>query len=498
MPLNPDRFMTAIFKNSPDPIVVADTDRKIIAVNQAFVQQFGYGENEALGRTTAFLYADEKIYRDQGARHFNKAANTGWSRTEVRYRRKDGSVFPSETVASQITADDGAVVGYLGIIHDISETVERFDALKTVNKRLSEEGASFHALYSRTPAIMHSISRSGEIDDVSDAWLNAFGYSRHEVMGRKVTDFLTPECEAWAINEALPRLWERGHCDKVPFQFVTKDGQVRDIEVSAVLDRSMGEPRTLSVLVDVTDRNEAQHQLEKANHALRQFSAIVSHDLQGPLRHIAMFTSMLETKLAGNVEVAADMERITGSIARMQRMIRSLLDYSSITDRPVSYEHVETDALVRAVIAESAGMEAGVEANIVCEPLPDVTGDPELLGHVFANLIGNAKKYSRDGRVNIRVSAERRGHFVTFRVSDDGIGIAPEFAERIFLVFKRLHRDETAFKGAGVGLSLCKSIVESHGGEIWLDTNYHGGSRFCFTLPAAQVSEPQLEISNAL
>ncbi|PTM60810.1 sensor histidine kinase [Phreatobacter oligotrophus] len=247
---------------------------------------------------------------------------------------------------------------------------------------------------------------------------------------------------------------------------------------------SSDEPSIMVVVRDDTERQEQETKLRQTNESLRQFSAIVSHDLQAPLRHINMFSDMLGARVAGtDAEAAGYAAKIQGSVERMQRLIRSLNAYTQ-----VAYALEKRDAVDLAVVVSEAVamLDADIQAagaTIKVFNLPTIEGDQELLVRLFQNLIGNAVKYRGDEPPVVKIRARPAGRFWEVAVEDNGIGIDPLYADRVFEIFRRLHRDESRYPGIGLGLALCRRIVESHGGEIWLDKDWPKGARFQMTLP---------------
>ena len=250
-----------------------------------------------------------------------------------------------------------------------------------------------------------------------------------------------------------------------------------------------GRPDVMAVVRDDTERQSHELKLRHSNEALQQFSAIVSHDLQAPLRHVNMFADMLQARIGGSdVEAVSYARRIMASAERMQRQIRALLVYSQVAYAKVRAEPVP---LARVIAEAMTLIDAEIQdtgaritlSGIDAEDPPVIAGDPELLVTLFQNLLANALKYRSGDPPVVEVCAERAGAFWRIQIADNGIGIDPQYAERIFEIFRRLHRDESRYAGMGLGLALCRRIVESHDGEIGLDTGYSHGARFTLTLP---------------
>jgi len=239
---------------------------------------------------------------------------------------------------------------------------------------------------------------------------------------------------------------------------------------------------------------EQARELQRSNQELEQFAYVASHDLQEPLRKVASFTQMLQRRYSGQLDERADryIEFAVDGAKRMQELINDLLDFSRVgrTTRP--HEPVDCDDLVEEALRRLAARVEETGGEVVVDgDLPVVMGDAGLLTAVFQNLISNGLKFRGDAPPRIEIAAERAGGAWRFSVTDNGIGIDDEYAERIFVIFQRLHTRD-AYEGTGIGLAMCRKIVEYHGGRIWLAPAEAGrGARFDFTLPAAERGGPQ-------
>jgi signal transduction histidine kinase len=250
--------------------------------------------------------------------------------------------------------------------------------------------------------------------------------------------------------------------------------------------RLVGEIETVSeARAAIEDQAEA---LARSNRDLEQFAYVASHDLQEPLRKVASFCQLLQSRYQGQLDERADqyIDFAVDGAKRMQVLINDLLAFSRVgrTDGPPTAvdagEALEQARANLSVIIEEAG------ATVTAGPMPTVLAEPTLLVAVFQNLLSNAVKFARpDTSPTIEVSARPVAGAWEFAVQDDGIGIAPEYADRVFEIFKRLHA-KSDYDGTGIGLALCRKIVDALGGQIWVDTQVHGGARVCFTLPNPQ------------
>ncbi|WNV84385.1 ATP-binding protein [Umezawaea sp. Da 62-37] len=254
----------------------------------------------------------------------------------------------------------------------------------------------------------------------------------------------------------------------------------------------------LRILGDLESVREAHErldtqskELQRSNAELEQFAYVASHDLQEPLRKVASFCQLLERRYGGQLDERADQYigfAVDGA-KRMQVLINDLLAFSRVGRMAREHTIVDLGELVNQVVGSLSPAIQEAEASIdVPADLPSVRGEASLLGGVFQNLIGNALKFHGTEKPEVRLTVERTDGFWTFTCRDNGIGIDSEYAERIFVIFQRLHHKD-AYPGTGIGLAMCRKIIEYHGGTIWLDTDQDTGTTFRFTLPVVEESE---------
>ena len=231
---------------------------------------------------------------------------------------------------------------------------------------------------------------------------------------------------------------------------------------------------------------ERSQELARSNAELEQLAYVASHDLQEPLRMVASYLQLLEQRYEGKLDAEAH-EFIGFAVdgaKRMQALIDDLLSYSRVGTKAKSLQAINCDAVLKAALLSlrMAIQESGT--HILCAPMPVVLGDTAQLTQVFQNLLANAIKFRGAQEPLIEVRAESDNESWRFEVRDNGIGIAPEYFDRIFVMFQRLH-NRRQYPGTGIGLALCKKIVERHGGRIWVESEHGRGSIFNFTLPKA-------------
>jgi light-regulated signal transduction histidine kinase (bacteriophytochrome) len=227
-------------------------------------------------------------------------------------------------------------------------------------------------------------------------------------------------------------------------------------------------------------------ELAQSNQELEQFAYIASHDLQEPLRMVASYTGLLARRYQDRLDAQAN-EFIAFAVdgtVRMQMLIHDLLEYSRVSRgaRPVVPTDCET--ILQQVLRDLQPAVEESQAAVTHDPLPTVKVDPRQLAQVFQNLLSNAIKFRAQEPPRVHVGAERRNGAWVFSVRDNGMGIDPQYAERIFHIFQRLHT-RTEYPGTGIGLAICHKIVERHGGTIWVESRHGHGATFFFTLPCA-------------
>jgi light-regulated signal transduction histidine kinase (bacteriophytochrome) len=250
----------------------------------------------------------------------------------------------------------------------------------------------------------------------------------------------------------------------------------------------------IGVNIDITKLKQAQNQLketinelERSNNELQQFAYITSHDLQEPLRTISSFTQLLEHRYKGQLDSDADefMDYIVDAAKRMQNLINDLLQYSKVTTQAKEFKPVNVEEVLDTALQNLKSSIDENNAEITHNNLPTITADASQLVQLFQNLIGNAIKFRKPDKppiINVSSHKDEENNEYIFSVQDNGIGMEPQYAERIFVIFQRLHTRDV-YSGTGIGLATSKRIVERHGGHIWVESELGVGSTFYFTIP---------------
>ena len=426
----------------------------------------------------ARLHPDD---RDRVHQELERSLTSGQPyRQEYRVVWPDGSIHWIKSHARVHCDEHGHALRLVGLLRD-----------NTQRKRLEPQEARWQALFEAAQDAVLIVDDQRRYVEANPAACELFGLAAEQLLGRRIEEFVD-DVRGMEVGTAWQQFQasgvQRGEC-----RLRRADGSVRHLEFNAKADFAPG--LHLSILRDVTERKRTEEalvqqaeQLVRSNANLQQFSYVTSHDLQAPLRTISSYSQMLQTRYGGQLDQNAHefLGYIVASAQRMQSLISSLLAYARVTHvEAMPFEPVALETALQWARLNLQIILDETRAEITAEPLPVVPGDQIQLVQLLQNLIGNAVKYRRPGEPpQIHVSAAESEQEWTISVRDNGIGIQPEDATRIFGVCKRLHGDE--IPGSGIGLAICQRIVEKHGGRIWVDSGLELGSVFRFTLPRSQ------------
>lgn len=321
-----------------------------------------------------------------------------------------------------------------------------------------------------------------------------FGYDREELIGQPV-DILVPkrfqanhpQFREGFLHEPQSRAMGAGR----DLYALKKDGTEIPVEIGINPIQTDQGLQVLSAIVDITERKTTEKALEahtkelaRSNEELQQFAYVASHDLREPLRMVSSYVQLLEHRYKDKLDNDAKefIHFAVDGAERLQTLIKDLLSFSRVGTRGKPFQPTNIQDIVTRACSDLQFVIADHEANIVYNDLPTVIADETQMSQVFQNLISNAIKFHSDDKPYIQIEAQQENQVWKFTITDNGIGIEPEFAERIFIIFQRLHtRDQ--YPGTGIGLAVCKKIVERHGGQIWIEPNTPKGTRVSFTIP---------------
>ena len=364
--------------------------------------------------------------------------------------------------------------------------------------------ARFRALVESAPDAIVAVDQPGTIALVNSQAEKLFGYAREELLGQPIEILVPERFRQQHVRDrerytAAPRTRPMGA--GLALAARRKDGSEFPVEISLSPLAANGELQIMSIVRDVTDRRRAEDELrrtaerlaqqtaelERSNAELQQFAYVASHDLQEPLRMVASYTQLLARRYGDKLDDDARefIDFAVDGARRMRALINDLLAYSRVGTRGAEFAPTDCNAVVDQVIADLGAAIEDERAGVTRGDLPTVLADAMQLQQLFQNLIANAIKFHGERRPRVAIAAERRGDAWLFSVRDNGIGIDPEYADRIFVIFQRLH-SRAEYPGTGIGLAICKKIVERHGGRIWMESAPGQGTTFYFTLPVRE------------
>ena len=467
-------------------VAMTDVQGRITYVNDKFCAISKYSREELLGQDHRIInsgYHPKEFFQQM----YRTIAQGGVWRGEIRNRAKDGSIYWVDSTIVGLVGADGKLHKYVAIRVDITE-----------RKRAEEVRERLAAVVESSDDAIIGKTLDGVITTWNHGAEKVFGYSSSEAVGKPMQMLVPPE-RANEEPDILARIGRGESVEHFETVRVRKDGKGIDVSVtiSPIRDSSGAIVGVSKVARDITERKHAEQrladkaeELARSNRELEQFAYLASHDLQEPLRMVASYTQLLAERYGGKLDENADkfLGYAREGALRMQVLIRDLLAFSRVVQAGVPRKPVDCNvALEEAVQSLTAAIEES-GAVVTHAALPNVWADQTQIAQVFQNLIGNAIKFHDGAPPECAVSAEKSGRNWLFSVSDNGIGIAPEYAENIFVVFQRLHA-RTEYPGNGMGLAICKKIIQHYGGTIWVESQVGQGSTFKFTLPAAAPEE---------
>jgi PAS domain S-box-containing protein len=474
--------MRSIVDHVIDGIITIDELGAVESYNPAAEKLFGYTASEVVGKNVKMLmpepfHGEHDSYLANYQRS-GEAKIIGIGR-EVVGRRKDGSTFPMDLAVSAFHL--GQRRYFTGIVRNISERKRAEAELRLLNDVVEQ---------STQPFAMTDLE--GRILRANGAFERLTGYTEQELKFLTYQQ-LTPERWHDMERKLVAHTLTTGQAARFEKEYQKKDGSLIPIEVVMDVRRTeSGEPQFFCKFVtDISERNQAASELRKtsqdlvrSNLDLEQFAYVASHDLQEPLRAVSGCVQVLKKRYQGQLDGRAD-ELIAHTVdgaSRMQTLIDDLLSYSRVGTKGKAFEPSDCNAILGQALAnlETSIGEAG--AVVTHDQLPVVRADGAQLTQLFQNLISNAIKFRSQQPPTIHVGVQREEGHWAFSVKDNGIGMQPEYFERIFVIFQRLHT-RTEYPGTGIGLAICKKIVERHGGRIVVESEPGQGSTFSFTIP---------------
>jgi PAS domain S-box-containing protein len=346
----------------------------------------------------------------------------------------------------------------------------------------------FRAVVESAPNGVIMVDRHGVIVLVNRETERLFGYSRDELLGQSI-EIIVPE----QMRGRHPGLRDSFHVDPQTRPMGAgrdlfgrrKDGGEIPVEIGLTpIDTEEG-TFVVAAVVDISARKRAEEELRRSNEELERFAYVASHDLQEPLRTVASYVQLLSRRYRDKLDSDAleFMDFAVGGVRRMQQLIGDLLAFSRVGTRGAPLVPTDLGPVMRSTLDSLHASLEESGAHVTTDAMPTVVADAGQIQQLLTNLVGNAVKFRGAAPPRVHVGVVRAERMWAITVQDNGIGIAPEYFDRIFVIFQRLHSREE-YAGTGVGLAICKKIVERHGGRIWVESSLGQGARFSFSLPA--------------
>ena len=489
-----EQRLQAVLENTSAVVYIKDAEGRYLLINREYEALFGVDNEEVRGKT------DYDLFPREFADAFRKVDQQVLQR---------GQTIEIEEVAPQpdglhtyvsskfpLKDETGAVYAIAGISTDITAIKRTESQLRESQQRLNLALTS-----AEIGAWSWDVYKGEAVWD--DRMHDIFGMPRGSFAGTSEAffDCLHPE-DLERVRQAVQSSIDQKEIDlDVDFRIVWPDGTVRHITSrgAAVRGEDKRPARVAGVCLDITERKHAEQQLkeyasrlEATNRELEEFAYIISHDLQEPLRTLQFFSDSLQVNLKDQLDEQsrADLQFITDAAQRMQQLVRDLLALSRTGRAEMKKDRVPLQACLDDAMSALSNRVRETGATVDIGDLPEVRGDRVMLTQVFQNLIGNAFKFVPEATSpHVSVTAHSRDGMCEVCVADNGIGIKPEYAKKIFAPFQRLHAS-AEYEGTGIGLAICRKVVRRHGGRIWVDPSGEAGAKFCFALPLAGTSAP--------
>lgn len=482
-------LLNTALNSAANGVVITTGDGSIEWVNRAFSDLTGYSADEVRGQNPRVLNSGHHPKEFYESMWRTIKSGTAW-KGELVNRRKNGELYDEEMTITPVLDESSRTNHFIAIKSDITERRKAQDALRSSEEqhRLLFESNPF-------PVYVYDLETLRFLA-VNQATVNHYGYTRDEFLNGLTLADIRPK-------EDVPDLFERvagvseGH-DTIarPSRHKKKDGTVTHVEITSHVISFAGRRAEIVLANDITERLAAEEQiritnerLAQSNRELQDFAYVASHDLQEPLRKVQTFADRLGSKYADALdETGRDyLGRMTNAAHRMQTLIQDLLAFSRVTTKAQPFVPVDLDQITRDVLSD---LEVKIEesgATVDIGLLPTIDADPSQMRQLMQNLIGNALKFhAPEVKPVVRVSAEHHANGgppdVRISVEDNGIGFDEKYLDKIFTVFQRLH-GRTEFEGSGIGLAVCRKIVERHHGTLTASSSPGKGAKFTFTLP---------------
>jgi len=496
-----ERFRLMVEAVRDYAIFMLDTTGYIVSWNEGAKRIKGYSADEIIGKHFSTFYTSEDLDSKKPERELKIAIATGKYEEEGWRVRKDGSLFWANVVITALFNDQNKHIGFSKVTRDLTEKRESQESLRQSEER-------YRSLVEQvTDYGIFMLDEKGRIISWNEGAKKIKGYDEREIIGKYFSIFY-PEEDVLNGKPALELKIAKaeGKYEEEGWR-IRKDGSPfwANVVITAVYNNQGIHIGFSKVTRDLTERKESERalrdsyeryrllanelrltntELSYANQELEQFTSIVSHDLQEPIRSIKSFLQLINIKLnkEQNEDLKVYIEKAISSADRMKQLIQNLLHYSQLGKTDLVEEDINVDELIIEAIQNVGTSAEKSNAQITVEnDIKTVKGDRVQLVQLIQNLLSNALKFTDSQSPKVKITGFHENGHVKFSVTDNGIGIAETDIHKVFEIFRRLHTKKL-YPGTGIGLAICKKIVERHGGRIWPESNPGKGTTFYFTL----------------
>jgi two-component system sensor kinase FixL len=511
---NSDTVFRALVESVPDFVCLATTHGELFYLNSAARRWIGLDEEASLAAVSLHDFYTEESWRelrDMAVPGVNKTGQ--WEGRSRLCNLKTGQQSTVFTFMFRVKMPQGERSSCLAIVHRDAEATNR------LRDSLTEAQARKNSILESSLDPIITINHEGVIIEFNRAAEQTFGHSREKVLGTRPSDVLFPPSLSAEHRSRIERYLEAGEGSmlgkRVDVTASRNNGEVFHAEMAMTIGQINGAPVLTFFVRDISARKKAEEEqaryaaeLERSNRDLEQFAYVASHDLQEPLRKIRAFGDRLEVKCKDLLDETAleCVSRMQNAAERMQELIEGLLTLSRITSRAHDFVQVDLSEIVQQVVGDLEAQIERVHGQVVVGKLPTIQAEPLQIRQLLQNLIANALKFHRpdeppvvkiearyvlprDQRSSRKSLAEEKCRIT---IADNGIGFDQQYSERIFGIFQRLHPRDV-YEGTGIGLALCRRIVEYHGGQISVQSTPDKGSIFEVLLPVAQAKKKRTE-----
>jgi PAS domain S-box-containing protein len=496
-----ERFRLLVEGIQDYSIFMLDPNGNVVTWNEGAKRMKGYYASEIIGQHFSVFYAADDLKANKAINELQTAVKNGKYEEEGWRVRKNGSMFWANIVLTALFNEQNKLIGFSKITRDLTDRKENEEVLRQSEERyrLLVEQVTDYGIF--------MLDEKGRIVSWNEGARRMKGYNASEIIGKYFSIFYPEEDiingkpayelkvamaegkyeeEGWRLRKDGSRFWANvvitavynAAGTLVGFSKVTRDLSERKASERALRD-SYDRYRNLADELKITNR-----ELTLANEELEQFTSIVSHDLQEPVRTIKSFLQLIEMKWGQSIppEPKVYIEKATNAIDRMKELIRNLLHYSQLTKEEIIRQDVNvSDIFNEALQNVRTSIEASNAEIVIENEVGTIRGDRVQLVQLMQNLVSNALKFTSAETPRIKIRCTREKGEVKFSVSDNGIGIAEGDLNKVFEIFRRLHTKKE-YPGTGIGLAICKKIVDRHGGRIWPESKPGRGTTFYFTL----------------